>query len=113
MRAFACTACLVILLACGACRTMGQADHEGRSPGTPERQPQDARAITGTVRYIDLEGGFYGIETDDGASLDPVNLPQEYRKDGLRVKVRVERLEDQVSFRMWGTLVRVLEIERL
>jgi inhibitor of cysteine peptidase len=67
----------------------------------------------GTIRHIDLEGGFYGLEADDGTRLDPVNLPEEFQKDGLRVKARVERLKDRVSFHMWGRLVRILEIERL
>ena len=59
--------------------------------------------ITGTIRHVDLEGGFYGIETDDGAKLDPVNLPAEFQKDGLRIRAYVESLQDRVSFHMWGT----------
>ena len=82
-----------------------------RSATVPSMSPTGV--VTGTIRYIDLEGGFYGIETDDGQKLDPVNLPEELQKDGLRIEARVEELRDRVSIRMWGTLVRIVEFRRL
>jgi hypothetical protein len=69
--------------------------------------------VTGTVRYIDLEGGFYGIETDDGRKLDPVNLPKEFQKDGLRIQARVAEIQDGVSVHMWGTPVQIIAFKRL
>ena len=65
------------------------------------------------MRHIDLEGGFYGIVTDDGRKLDPVNLPDTFRQDGIRIKTRVEPLKGQTSVHMWGTLVRIIDIERV
>ena len=68
---------------------------------------------TGTVQYIDLEGGFYGIVDDDGNKYDPVNLPDEYKEDGLRVKFSGCILKDQVSIHMWGTLIELTDIQEV
>ena len=86
----------------------------GEPPGVSSRgRRRGGQVVTGTVRHIDLEGGFYGIEADDGTKLDPVNLPEEFRQDGMRVRVRVEELKDRVSIHMWGKIVRIVEIKRL
>ncbi len=120
MRVFIGVLCVVLLVACGAChndvqdRPRDDGETRSRESSADGRQGTlTAASVTGTVRYIDLEGGFYGIETDDGAKLDPVNLPAEFQQDGVRLRVQVEPLKDRVSFHMWGTLVRVVSIERL
>ena len=97
--------CLALIVALGGCHNPSPAD--SKTGAVP------SQTVTGTVRYIDVEGGFYGIVTDDGKKLDPVNLPQEFRKDGLRIRARVEPLQDRVSIRMWGTPVRIIEFKRL
>lgn len=68
---------------------------------------------TGTVQYIELEGGFYGIVTDDGDKLDPENLPEDLQEDGVRVRFRVTKKENMMTTRMWGTVVKIDDIERL
>jgi hypothetical protein len=68
---------------------------------------------TGTVQYINLEGGFYGIIDEDGNKYDPVNLPDEFKQDGLRVKFSAKILKDQMSIHMWGTLIEITEIEEI
>lgn len=120
MRVFAGVLCFVFLTACGACHNDAQdrprddgGFRSGETSGGDRQGILKAASVTGTVRYIDLEGGFYGIETDDGAKLDPVNLPEDFQKDGMRLRVQIEPLKDRVSFHMWGTLVRVVSIERL
>ena len=65
---------------------------------------------TGEVKYIDIEGGFYGIVSNDGRCYDPINLPSEFMNDGLQINFKVKILENQISFHMWGTLVEILEI---
>ena len=102
--------CLMVLLASGGCQEPGAAPEPD---GLAAPEESRAELVTGTIRYIDLEGGFYGIETDDGRRLDPVNLPEEFQQDGLRIEARVEELRDRVSIRMWGTLVRIVEFRRL
>ena len=72
-----------------------------------------SRQITGVVKHLDLEGSFYGIVTDDGQRLDPVNLPEAFQQDGLRIKARVATLEGRVSVHMWGTLVKIIDVQRV
>jgi hypothetical protein len=68
---------------------------------------------TGTVKHITLEGGFYGIIGDSGARYDPINMPKEFKIDGLRVRFTAKRQTGAVSFHMWGTLIEIISIEKL
>ena len=67
------------------------------------------KSIIGTVHYINAEGGFWGILGDDGKRYDPIHLPLELRRPGLRVELTIRILEGHVGLRMWGTLVEILE----
>ena len=67
--------------------------------------------INGTIKYIPLEGGFYGIIADDGKKYDPINLDQNFATDGLKVKVKAKILKDVVSFHMWGEIIKIIKIE--
>lgn len=69
--------------------------------------------ISGTVRYLEIEGGFYGLVADDGRKYDPINLPAEYKKDSLRVKFSVREKKGVVSFHMWGKIVEVIKIQKV
>ena len=70
-----------------------------------------ALQFTGTIRHIDLEGGFWGIVADDGKQYDPLNLDAAYRRDGLRV--RVEAIPRQrFGTHMWGTYIEILSISK-
>ena len=66
----------------------------------------------GTVRYIDLEGGFYGIVADDGTHYLPLNLPDEYAQDGARIAFTAQP-EDVATTAMWGIPITILSIEWL
>lgn len=68
---------------------------------------------TGTIRFLKLEGGFYGIVGDDGEQYDPVNLNAEFQVDGLRVRFEAAVMHNVMTFHMWGTLVSIRTIERL
>lgn len=67
---------------------------------------------TGTVKYLSFEGGFYGIVGDDGKHYDPINMPQEFKVEGLRVWLTAN-ITDYMSFHMWGYVVELISIERL
>ena len=67
----------------------------------------------GTVKYIGLEGGFYGIIGDDGGRYQPLNLPEEYRVDGLRIWFKAKIREDVATIYMWGTPIEILEVKAL
>lgn len=68
--------------------------------------------IEGTVRYLDLEGGFWGIEAANGAKYRPVEaLPASVRTEGCRVVADVEPVQ-VMSFAMWGKNVRIAKIRK-
>lgn len=68
---------------------------------------------TGTVSYYTVEGGFYAIRGDDASTYDPINLPDEFKVDGLRVQFEGRLLRDRVSFHMAGPIIEVVAITRL
>jgi len=68
---------------------------------------------TGTIVFLPFEGGFYGIKADNGKSYDPINLPVEFRKEGLRVRFEARELTGRASFHMWGIIVEIVHIQTL
>jgi len=73
----------------------------------------DVKFTTGTVKYISLEGGFYGITTDDNKNLDPLNLSKEFQVDGKRIYFKYVEKKEMASFHMWGAIIEILEIREL
>jgi hypothetical protein len=74
--------------------------------------PPGEKTIHGTIHFIAVEGGFYGIQGDDGKRYDPVNLPARFRQEGLRVKFSGKVLKEGVSVHMWGELIELESISR-
>lgn len=69
---------------------------------------------TGTVSFVDKEGGFYGIHADNGARYDPGGLHEKFHEHGLRIRFSVtmkDKAGDDASTRTWGTPVEVHELE--
>ena len=68
--------------------------------------------ITGKITYVNLSGGFWGIEGDDGQNYNPLNgLPAEFKEEGKRIKAKVKTSNDFTMF-MWGTNVDIQTIEQ-
>ncbi len=78
-----------------------------------DKQGADILSGTGTINYINLEGGFYGLTADDGQRYLPKDLAREFKVDGLRVRFQVKILTGVITIYMWGTPVEVLSIEKL
>jgi hypothetical protein len=67
--------------------------------------------VRGTVTYVTLEGGFWGILGDDGQRYRPVSgLPPQWQKEGKKGVFTVQEVSD-ISIFMWGQAVRVLKAE--
>lgn len=79
----------------------------GGDEGIP---PEQLVSTTGTVRYIDLEGGFYGIVARDSVRYDPLDLDDEFQVDGLAVRFRGRLRTDVMTVRQWGRPLEILEI---
>ncbi|MGI9175697.1 MAG: hypothetical protein ACR2GR_10310 [Rhodothermales bacterium] len=73
--------------------------------------PQDIVSGVGTIRYVDLEGGFYGLVANDSTRYTPTNLDAEFQEDGLEVRFRGE-LQDVMTMQMWGKPLEILDITR-
>ncbi|MBA7603669.1 hypothetical protein ES703_10784 [subsurface metagenome] len=72
----------------------------------------DIVEATGIIKYVDLEGGFYGIIADDKHYV-PVNLSKEFEMDGLKVKFKAKIRKDLVSIHMWGILIELTHINKI
>lgn len=111
---------LLFLAGCGTGNEVGTTPDPPQSdvpqPDFEESDPPPAEDIVsdiGRVQYVDLEGGFYGIVTEDGTRYNPLNLEAAYQEDGITVRFRGVRQEDVVTIQMWGTPLRLMEIERV
>lgn len=66
----------------------------------------------GTVVYVPLEGGFYGIIADDGIRWDPGNLSDSFAIDSLRVAFTGIRT-DHPTVHMWGRTIDIISIRKI
>ncbi len=60
--------------------------------------------IKGTVKYQELEGGFWSIIGDDGGQYAPISMPEQLKLNGAKVVVKATEFEG-VSMMMWGTTI--------
>lgn len=67
--------------------------------------------IDGEVTYMEIEGGFWAIQTDD-ETYEPTNLPSEYQKEKLEVTIAANLEENKVSHRMVGPIISIVEISK-
>lgn len=69
--------------------------------------------ITGTIAFVNLSGGFWGILGDEGGQYQPIEgLPANYQIEGLKVVAKLIPTPAFTIF-MWGTTVRIQSIRKL
>ena len=100
MRALSCLLLLLLLPAC----SFFQGDAAG---------PDAEIRFDGSVAHLPLEGGAWVIEGDDGTTYEPLGLGEDYREEGLRVRVWAEPRDDMRSVLMVGPIIEIRRIERL
>ena len=66
---------------------------------------------TGKIVYNDFEGGFYGIEADNGQKYYPLNLNNEFKVSGLKIRFELQIQLGIMSVVMWGVPVKVIVLE--
>ncbi len=74
--------------------------------------PSEEISASGTVRFVELEGGFFGIITPAGDNYMPLNLPREFQVDGLQVTFTAREEQDVTTTAMWGTPIHINSIAR-
>jgi hypothetical protein len=79
----------------------------------PTPQGEDVTEVSGTVEFISLESGFYAIRAADGKTYDPINLPKEYQRHGMRVRVKARMRNDVASAHMAGPSIEILSIDKM
>ena len=80
--------------------------------GDDEKEPKQVKG-TGTVTWIDLEGGFWGIVGDGGGRFDPMrSLPKEFRSKGLKVRFEATVEKGAISTHQWGRIIKITKIEK-
>ncbi len=78
--------------------------------GTNQDPEENLISGMGTIHYMEMEGGFYGIIMTDGTKLLPLELPETFKKDGMKVSFKARRAS-VMTIQMWGTPVEILEIK--
>ncbi len=64
--------------------------------------------IKGKVVYQNIGTGFWGIEDENKEKWMPVNMPDNLKKDGLKVELTAEEAREEVSVFMWGKPVNII-----
>lgn len=78
----------------------------------PEDSAKNIISGTGTIKYIGVEGGFYGLIADDGERYDPLNLSEEFQVDGLKVSFEAVLKQEVKTFHMWGIPVEIKKMKK-
>jgi hypothetical protein len=66
----------------------------------------------GTIVWVNIEGGFWGIEATNGHEYEPVNLAPEFQVNGLKV-VFTGKLLNWGTMHMWGEVMEVGEMSKI
>ena len=84
----------------------------GCSSPTAPGLPAGAIQVSGTVRYMALEGGFWAVRGDDGVTYDPMDgLAPAYQRENLRVTLVARVRNDVGGIHMVGPIVEVISIQ--
>jgi hypothetical protein len=70
-------------------------------------------SLEATVRFVDLEGGCWTLVANETTRYEPIELAEEFRVDGLRVRVTLRHRLDMGSVCMVAPLAEVISISRL
>lgn len=80
-----------------------------------EHQPLKEQTVNknltyrGTVKYFDLEGGFFGIVTDKGQKFLPQGLSREMLTDGAVIEFSGQMIKGMMTIQQWGTPFKVTD----
>jgi len=108
-------ACLCIAAACSA--GVSNEASAGLTTAAAKGDPVACKGdvcVNGTVRHVEIEGGFWAIRGDDNVTYDPMGgVPAAYREEGLRVRLDAKRRNDVGSIHMAGPIVEIISLTKL
>ncbi len=65
----------------------------------------------GTITFVNSDGGFWGIVTEDSTRFRPTNLPAEFEQEGMVVEIEGYVLDEEREEGEWGIPIRLTEVE--
>ena len=65
----------------------------------------------GTIHYMNLEGGFFGIVTDKGEKLLPFGLEKKYFVEGTVIMFSGNHEKGMMTIQQWGTPFRIDQVQ--
>lgn len=98
-----------LLLTTGLLFNPGCAVDHIDGPGLGGPRPVE---FVGEVVYVPVEGGFHGIIDRNGRKLNPLNLDESLKKEGIAIEGAYRVREDVVGIRQWGTIVELIHQQR-
>lgn len=66
--------------------------------------------IEGKVIYLAMEGGFYGIISDDGRKYLATNLPSMFQQNNLTLRGKAISQPNTLGIHQWGEYIQLLDI---
>ena len=81
----------------------------------PDFEPKTdtSNLMSGTIRYVRIEGGFYAIYGDNGEQYNPINLPRAFKKDGLRVAFQAIKSKRTPGILYPGLRIEITRIRKI
>ena len=76
----------------------------------PERDPVH---LVGTIHHVEAEGGVYVIRTESGDQYRLVELPEQFRQEGLSVMVEGLQHDDVLTEDMAGQAIDIVKISKI
>jgi len=106
---------LFSLLSCGSSdgnESRPYSSGSGSGHGSGNSGEDDIVNGNGVVQFVDVEGGCWRIVGDNGIHYEPINLSDEFRKDGLAVQFEVKFRRDLATVCMVGVIVEIVSIHQ-
>lgn len=98
-----------------------QSKEEVTNPAQPTEKPVkkvEAKKVSdkaawqfATIKYFNLEGGFYGLITQSGTKYLPMNLEKAFQQDGAKVKFIGKEVKGMITIQQWGKPFKINEMQ--
>jgi len=92
------------------CQQQVTSHPESDKPVANKKEPSVSLPYKGTIQYVGLEGGFFGIITSKGQKILPVNLDKKYLQDGAIIEFSGE-FKNVMTIQQWGKPFTIKEVK--
>ncbi len=103
-------ACMMMVLL-GLCSTFITGCISRPEPPVVTQEENGRIQFTGTVYYVTLEGGGWIVKAGD-RTFQPLNLPQGFKQQGLRVRIVARPRPEVATTLMLGEVIEIITIQR-